>query len=90
MNGLMNIQQVIGAPKHDRKAIRRYILRRWLEKDRQKILALITSKSTADWLRASSLPGNIEITDMPSGWKPTRETLAPYANDLSIWALIVI
>jgi hypothetical protein len=86
----MHIRQVTGAPRHDREAIRRYILQRWLEKGRQKTLALITSRPTANWLRASGLPDNIAIEDTPPDWKPTRENLAPYANDRSIWAMIVI
>jgi putative DNA primase/helicase len=64
----VRIKQVLGAPTssnklHDEKhlsAVRRYILRRWMETGRQRTL-VITQLYADEWLKVKGLPKNIAV-----------------------------
>jgi hypothetical protein len=73
----MHVTQVIGAPTsktpRNRKAIRRYILKRWLECERDNTIVITYSSwDYADWLKASGLPDNISIVHYDKVWGTDR------------------
>jgi hypothetical protein len=77
----MHVTQTIGAPTSEqelkaprkRKAIRRYILQRWMECKRDNTIVIVYSSwDYADWLKASKLPDNISIVHYDKVWGTDR------------------
>ena len=96
---MMHTTQVREAPTsvrelrspRNRKAIRRFILERYLNVGQQKmVVAVIRKREFSTWLRQSGLPDNIliEDLDMAPDSLYMAAALERYEADLSIWALI--
>jgi len=98
---MRHVTQVLGAPTsvqklrspRNRKHIRLYILKKWINKGRQKMIVVVTRKKDfSAWLRQSGLPDNIFIEDFDfTPDSPEMVTaLARFESDLSVWTVIAL